>query len=103
VYDDPDALKIAIEDGIPISGMVTESMLFGNNTFANMGTETSAIIAPDSLIDEQLEPGTLPPDSDDNWRSRIAVLDGQGLYVIGARIMGAIMDETTGFASVASG
>ena len=103
VYDDPDALKIAIEDGIPISGMVTESMLFGNNTFANMGTETGAIIAPDSLIDEQLEPGTLPPDSDDNWRSRIAVLDGQGLYVIGARIMGAIMDETTGFASVASG
>ena len=45
VYDDPDALKVALEDGIPISSMLSVSLLLGNNTFANLNSDLNAIIA----------------------------------------------------------
>lgn len=45
VYDDPDAIKIAYEDGIPISGMLQYSMLLGDNTYATVRIEDSSCIA----------------------------------------------------------
>lgn len=45
VYDDPDAIKIALEDGIPISSMLSVSLLLGDNTFANMDSDQNGIIA----------------------------------------------------------
>ena len=45
VYDDPDAIKICYEDGIPISSMLQESMLLGDNTFATVQQEASGCIA----------------------------------------------------------
>ena len=35
VYDDPDAIKISLEDNIPISSMIQDPMLLGDNKFAN--------------------------------------------------------------------
>lgn len=45
ILDDPDALKVALEDGIPISSMLAVSLLLGDNTFANMDDEQNGIIA----------------------------------------------------------
>lgn len=36
VYDDPDAIKIAYEDGIPFSSMLSTSMLLGDDIYANV-------------------------------------------------------------------
>lgn len=45
IYKDPDAIKIALEDNIPISSMLAVSLLLGDNTFANMDDEQNGIIA----------------------------------------------------------
>jgi hypothetical protein len=42
VYSSKDALKIAIEDGIPLSNMIVDTMHFGNNVVAEMNIGTGA-------------------------------------------------------------
>ena len=89
VFDSPDALKIAAEDGIPISSMLQVSMLLGDNIFANMEGSSGAIIATG--------------DDDTSERSIIATVSETGMYISGARIAGPIMDDTTGITNLAIG
>ena len=58
VEGDPDALKVAFEDGIPFSSMLQVSLLLGNNTFANLDSEANAIISlnPASSITATYDP-----------------------------------------------
>ena len=101
VYDSKDALKIVVEDGIPLSNMIQDTMMLGNNVIADMNTETGAITMPDGDIDtlsqENDETGEIVPleeytegteDYNNYWRYRIAKVDTYGIYVCGARISG---------------
>ena len=45
VFDDPDAIKIVYEDGIPISSMLQASMLLGDNTYASVSYDDNNVIA----------------------------------------------------------
>ena len=44
-----DALKIIVEDGIPFSGMLASSMIFGNNTYANYDSKPTGKIARNTV------------------------------------------------------
>lgn len=44
-YENLDVMKIVLEDRIPISSMITISLLLGNNTFADSGNTTGGHIA----------------------------------------------------------
>ena len=60
IFDDPDAIKIALEDNIPIAGMVDASMLFGDNSFADVNNEEGAITAimpDDSMVIYKIQDG----------------------------------------------
>lgn len=60
IFDDPDAIKIALEDNIPIAGMVDASMLFGDNSYADVNNEEGAITAimpDDSMVIYKIEDG----------------------------------------------
>lgn len=84
---DKDALKIAIEDGIPFSTMIQDTMHFGNNVVADMNTDTGGKIAPDDL--EDADPNDLPDVDDENWCYRIALMDEvTDAYICGALISG---------------
>jgi hypothetical protein len=47
IFEDPDAIKIALEDNIPIAGMIQNSMLLGDNSYADAditdGAQTAAL------------------------------------------------------------
>lgn len=45
VFDDPDAIKIAYEDGIPFSSMIQSSMLLGDDTYANVDYQDCSRVA----------------------------------------------------------
>lgn len=48
VYDDPDAIKVSLEDNIPISSMIQVPMLLGDNKFALSNLSTGGgCIAPE--------------------------------------------------------
>lgn len=44
-----DALKIIIEDGIPFSGMLASSMIFGSNVYANLDSKPTGKIARNTV------------------------------------------------------
>ena len=52
VFKNADIMKIVLEDNIPISSMITTSMLLGNNTYANMQSNTGGHISydPDEFV-----------------------------------------------------
>ena len=125
IFNDPDAIKIALEDNIPIAGMVDASMLLGNNTFADADSSDGAKIA-DIEYDEYIKYILDAVDTDDDGinedtrfeldydsmegtqeeidekippQSRIAITKqelGETVWEWGARIDGAIMSESTG-------
>ena len=45
IFKDPDAIKIALEDNIPIASMIQNSMLLGDNTYANSDKADGAMTA----------------------------------------------------------
>lgn len=91
VYDDKDAIKIALEDNIPISGMIQNSMLLGDNKYAN-AEPTGAQTAPqDSYNDDDWNQGQL---KDEMYV--IAEVDAEGIWLRGARLAGTIISETGG-------
>lgn len=49
-YENLDVMKIVLEDNIPISSMITTSLLLGNNTFANLEGEGGGHIAENTLF-----------------------------------------------------
>lgn len=89
VYQDPDVMKIVLEDNIPISGMIQNQMLLGDNKYANTDSETGAQTAEknDYLVSEWQE---LP----DKWV--IATVDNYERWLKGARLSGTIISETEG-------
>jgi len=44
-----DVMKIVLEDGIPISSMLTSSMILGNNIYANLDDGYDGMIARDTI------------------------------------------------------
>jgi len=119
IFDDPDAIKIALEDNIPIAGMIDTSMLLGDNIYANADTTQDAMTANIEidenikyieLIDENNEEyyeldyehmgGTqeeidaaIPPNS---RTAGIIKENGEENWWYGARISGTIMSESSG-------
>ena len=119
IFDDPDAIKIALEDNIPIAGMIDTSMLLGNNTFADADTSKDAMTA-DIEVDENIKYIELTDENNEKYyeldyesmggtqeaidalippNSRIAItrFDGsEEIWLYGARLSGAIMSESSG-------
>lgn len=124
IFDDPDAIKIALEDNIPIAGMIDASMLLGDNTFADADTATSAATAAYDLKGDNVTPFYTETETqevingktvnvisvleeeyiEDN--ARIAYVENEGTalekYIYGARLSGAIMSESTGIENFAA-
>ena len=124
IFNDPDAIKIALEDNIPIAGMIDASMLLGNNTFADADTATSAATAAYDLKGDNVTPFYTETETqevingktvnvisvleeeyiEDN--ARIAYVENEGTalekYIYGARLSGAIMSESTGIENFAA-
>ena len=97
IYDDPDAVKIILEDNIPTSSMIKASMLLGDNKFANIsgGAQTAPQYSYTSI-----EISTnWPPLGSDNFI--IAGLDDNGNWK-GARIAGAKITEAEGISELSS-
>ena len=99
IFDDPDAIKVALEDNIPIADMITTSMLLGGDTFANVGDDTGKIAyAPYYIkVNGVLRPSSTesgPPDENGDPPEIISVI---AEYInntwVGARITGAAMNE----------
>lgn len=88
IFEDPDAIKIALEDNIPIGSMIQSAMLLGDNNYANTQGNNSAQIAPLENYSSS-EFNTAPE------YSRIADADVP-FYTFGARISGATMSQSEG-------
>jgi hypothetical protein len=73
VFDSKDAIKIVLEDGIPFSNMIEDTMQFGSNIVADMNVTTGAHIAPDDL--EDYDPEDPIADTDESWNCRIAKME----------------------------
>jgi len=60
IFNDPDAIKIALEDNIPIGSMIQDSMLLGDNNYANANLTNGAQTAKlenytETIINEEVE------------------------------------------------
>lgn len=119
IFNDPDAIKIALEDNIPIAGMIDASMLLGNNTFADADTSKDAMTA-DIEVDENIKYIELTDENNEKYyeldyegmggtqeaidalippNSRIAITEfdgGEEIWIYGARLSGAVMSESSG-------
>ena len=73
IFASQDALKILVEDGIPLGSMIDQNMLLGNGAFANVQNNTDSLTW--SLSEDQIEIVNAEPTGE------------------GARINGTITDE----------
>ena len=100
IFDNPDALKIALEDNIPISSMIEEAMLLGDDKYANTDSTYGARTAPQNIY---TEPAGKWEDVEDSdllpVYCRVAKVSSEGLWIRGARIAGTVISESTGIAS----
>lgn len=107
IFDDPDAIKVALEDNIPIANMILESMLLGDNTFANANLTTGAKIAAlesyTETYDEENDEVDVEEEIDDQSRiAKVNIENNIEIYISGARIAGTIMSEQTGIETFAA-
>ena len=124
IFNDPDAIKIALEDNIPIASMIDASMLLGDNTFADADTSKDAMTA-DIEIDENIKYIELTDENNEKYyeldyesmggtqeaidalippNSRIAITKfdgGEEIWLYGARLSGAVMSESSGIENFA--
>jgi len=124
IFNDPDAIKIALEDNIPIASMIDASMLLGDNTFADADTSKDAMTA-DIEIDENIKYIELTDENNETYyeldyesmggtqeaidalippNSRIAITEfdgGEEKWIYGARLSGAVMSESSGIENFA--
>ena len=124
IFNDPDAIKIALEDNIPIASMIDASMLLGDNTFADADTSKDAMTA-DIEIDENIKYIELTDENNEKYyeldyesmggtqeaidalippNSRIAITEfdgGEEKWIYGARLSGAVMSESSGIENFA--
>lgn len=124
IFNDPDAIKIALEDNIPIASMIDASMLLGDNTFADADTSKDAMTA-DIEIDENIKYIELTDENNETYyeldyesmggtqeaidalippNSRIAITEfdgGEEIWIYGARLSGAVMSESSGIENFA--
>ena len=120
ILDNPDAIKILYEDGIPFSSMIQNTMLLGENIFASVNYQlisrvvngiTSSEYASNAGVEGYFNNGNGRDDiriidsagidrgqSDYYKGATIAYMDGanQDHYIRGARIAGAIMNDQDG-------
>lgn len=91
VFTSKDAIKIALEDGIPFSSMIANTMTFGNDIVADVSNESSGRLFDDSpegyhdIISENEVLEELP---EEQWQYRIAMIDENQQYQHGAVIAG---------------
>ena len=124
IFNDPDAIKIALEDNIPIASMIDASMLLGDNTFADADTSKDAMTA-DIEIDDNIKYIELTDENNEKYyeldyesmggtqeaidalippNSRIAITEfngGEEIWIYGARLSGAVMSESSGIENFA--
>jgi hypothetical protein len=117
VLENPDALKILYEDGIPLSSMITSSMLLGQNIFASVNYQLISKIIKIINEDEYnthsgdvgyfnngTNYGLIGADEEPAPFYKgavIATVDSENNYISGARIAGAIMsDDDNGIESL---
>ena len=105
IFNDPDAIKIALEDNIPIGSMIQDSMLLGNNTFADANEVSGAQIAELETYTETIINGEVSVAEEEMEhlveQARIAVEEND-VWIFGARIAGTIMSESTGIQTFAA-
>ena len=102
IFNDPDAIKIALEDNIPIGSMILDSMLLGDNNYANANLTSGAQTAKLENYTETITNGEVEVEeiSELSDNARIAWQDnGEWL---GALIAGTIMSTSTGIESFAA-
>jgi len=97
IYDDKDAIKIALEDNIPISGMIQESMLLGDNKYANRDL-TGAMTAPKN---DYSEDEWINDEAFSTYAYAIATVGATGAWIKGAKLAGTIISETEGILNFA--
>ena len=106
IFEDPDAIKVALEDNIPIGSMIQASMLLGDNNYANTDTSTGAQTAELENYTETIINGVVEvPSGEEEYlveQARIAVVDAYGIWQYGARIQGTIMSESSGIENFAA-
>lgn len=117
VLDIPDAIKILYEDGIPLSSMITSTMLLGSNIFASVNYQMlSRIVSQSTISDYEANSTTIGYYNNGNvplvgettprapWQyykgAVIATMDGDR-YITGSRIAGAIMNDENGVSYLA--
>lgn len=115
VIDNPDALKVLYEDGIPIASMIQHTMLFGSNIFASVEFQVyGRIIVPINQVEYEDNAGTTGYYNngldwglkrelngeilDSPWYKGavIARVDANGRYISGGKVAGATMNDQTG-------
>lgn len=96
VYDNKDAMKIVLEDNIPISGMIQQSMLLGDNKYANKSS--GAQIAPKRSYQRE---EWYNNDSFAENPYAIATVSN-GIWIKGAKLTGTIISETEGILNFSS-
>ena len=105
IFDNPDAIKIALEDNIPIGSMIQDSMLLGNNTFADAtetsGAQTAELETYTETITNEEVSVAAEEEAHLMEQARIAI-EENGIWVFGARIAGTIMSESTGIETFAA-
>lgn len=111
IFEDPDAIKIALEDNIPIAGMIQNSMLLGDNNYADADVANGAQTAEleqydevqigsgDNVVVEIDDEGQLEYLVDQARIAQTEIVNGQEVWMWGARIAGTIMSESSGIES----
>ena len=86
IFNDPDAIKIALEDNIPIASMIDASMLLGNNFYADVNTEEGAITAlmeNDDTVIYKIEDGDTTKWVYQGQAYKSITINDEGKYIFG--------------------
>lgn len=98
VFESKDAIKIALEDGIPFSNMIANTMTFGSDIVADVSNDSGGRLFDDSpggYGDIAYENETVDNIPDNQWQYRIAVFDENDIYLHGAVIAGITISTNT--------
>ena len=103
IFNSPDAIKIALEDNIPIGSMIQDSMLLGDNNYANANLTDGAQTAELEVYTETISNEEIVVEETDQLsdNAKIAWQDNEEWF--GALIAGTIMSTSSGIESFAAG
>lgn len=98
VFESKDAIKIALEDGIPFSNMIANTMTFGNDIVVDVSNDSGGRLFDDSIDgygDIASDDEVLEDIPENQWQYRIAMLDENDTYLRGAIIAGITISTNT--------